>query len=375
MSNKRIYMKTQMAKFYNRYIYCRIRTAQNTIVKNLPKIPLTVDEKVAVHEEYKGRLNLKFNLDWFAHYKFYRGDVEVRSVPKDLWMYMERSLNPVKYRLLQHKGMLHRIIDKKYLPVTIINKMFGVILDENDNVVSEADAIERLISHNAFVYKPTVHTGGGKGVELVAFDSDNMDDRKRKIEPMIRKDNFICQDLISCSGLLTRYNKYEVTVNTIRCFSFYMNGQVSVLSSYMRMGGGKTINDNVCLKTAHNNELDTASCYVGIREDGTLCDFAVNMISNYQKHFKSPSGLLLKGEKIGFYDRIKESVISLHKHLPMLKFIAWDITLDSDDNIRIIEINLDSQDIEDHHIFNGAIFASRFEELCDYVRANPPSFG
>ena len=55
----------------------------------------------------------------------------------------------------------------------------------------------------------------------------------------------------------------------------------------------------------------------------------------------------------------------------MLGFIAWDFTIDANNQPRVIEINLDSQDVDDHHIFNGAVFKPYLQDIIHYTQTHP----
>ena len=83
------------------------------------------------------------------------------------------SLNPKKYRIIQNKNLLHKFIDKSFLPITIVNKINGVLFDKEDNKITEDEAVELLSKYEKFVFKPTLKTGGGKGVELINVDNND----------------------------------------------------------------------------------------------------------------------------------------------------------------------------------------------------------
>ncbi len=338
-------------------------------LSTMPQTALTKEEIKAIRKQY-APLHLAYDLQWFRYYKFYRGEVDPCFVPRDIWKTFELSLNPIEVRFIQNKATLHRYIDKKYLPVTIINKFHGYIYDSDDHILTEQEAIELLLQHDAFVYKPTDHTGGGKGVKLV--DLKTISDKQTYIADMLKDDFFICQELIQPSKRITRFNNGDKTVNTVRCFTLCLNGKISVISGFMRMGGGQTFNDNACAKTTANLDPKTANCYVGIHpEDGSLNEFCLYAMDLYHKYYYSPSGLLLKDEKLDFWEDITEVAVSLHKKLPMLGFIAWDFTIDANNQPRVIEINLDSQDVDDHHIFNGAVFKPYLQDIIHYTQTHP----
>ena len=287
---------------------------------------------------------------------------------------MEMSLNPKRYRIIQSKGILHKFIDKQYLPVTIVNKINGILFDKDDKILTKEEAIVLLSCMDKFVYKPTIGTGGGKGVELIELKNMESDFRRERCETLINSSqNFICQEVLQCSPIISKYNRYASTVNSIRCFTLNLNGKISVISSYLRMSYSDTVKDNVGASVSHKagNNID-GGAFVGVGHDGALSSFGMNR--NYEKIFESPSGIILKGERLEFYDKICETATYIHSKLPMLGFIAFDMTIDINENVRVIEINLDSQDIEDHHIFNGAVFKDRMPELITYVRNNRPEF-
>ena len=357
----------------NNLKYRRIKNRYDKTLRNLPQIKLTSNEKNCIVRLFKP-LNIPVNPNWGGYYKYYLSHYEPLCITPDVWKYMEMSLNPKKYRIIQNKGILHKFIDKRYLPVTIINKINGIVFDQDDNILTKEEAIIILSRYEAFVYKPTVGTGGGKGVELVELKNLDREFKRERCEKLINgSQNFICQEVLQCSTKISKYNRYESTVNSIRCFTLNLNGKVSVISSYLRMSYSNTVKDNVGASVSHKaGNIEGGGAFVGVRQDGTLSTFGLNR--NYEKIFESPSGIILKGERLNFYDKICETATAIHSKLPMLGFIAFDMTIDISENVRVIEINLDSQDIEDHHIFNGAVFKERLPELLDYVVTNRPNW-
>lgn len=338
------------------------------VLRNMPKVKLTQQEIQAIRKKY-APLHIPYDLSWFQSYKFFLGQSDPYYVPRDIWKTFELSLNPPKVRFIQCKAMLHHFIDKKYLPVTVINKFHGFIYDQDDNIITNETAANLLLQQGIFVYKPTAHTGGGRDVKLVNLDS--VENKEIYVTELLQDDNFICQVPIRPSNRIARFNKGNTTVNTVRCFTICLNGQVNVVSGFLRMGGGNTFNDNIGGQTEANNDEKTANSYVGIKTDGRLCDFALHRINLHQRTTLSPSGLVLKNERLDFWEDIKKIAIEQHQRLPMLGFIAWDFTLDDNDQLRIIEINLDSQNVDTHHIFNGAVFKPYLDDIITYTITHP----
>lgn len=72
------------------------------------------------------------------------------------------------------------------------------------------------------------------------------------------------------------------------------------------------------------------------------------------------------------WDYITKAVIGFHKHIPYANLIGWDITINKNGVPIVIEINLDSAEIEAHQIFNGQIFGERLEEVNNYIEKKKP---
>lgn len=359
----------KISKLLIAYRLHSIHKTQQADLDSRPKTALTQEEREAVHKEMSTHFpGLRYDIRWFEAYKYFHGTVNPKSIPEDIWTLYEPIANPSRYNSLQHKGLLHRHISPEVLPTIIVNKLNGVLLDKNDQLISDEQAIGLLLNQTDFIYKPTIGTGGGKGIQFFHIDDNNREEQKEKIKEILKGQNFICQEILEGNTKLTKYNKNPRTVNTLRCVTFCMNGKASLFGMYLRMTAGDTINDNVSFSTKTNKDVATANCYVGILPGGILSEFGLCRADRAKKFYESPSGIKFAGEKLEDYERIKEFVTDTHqRRFPMLGFIAWDITIDKNDTIRVVEINLDSQDIDDHHLFNPSVFEEKFEEYCECV--------
>jgi hypothetical protein len=55
----------------------------------------------------------------------------------------------------------------------------------------------------------------------------------------------------------------------------------------------------------------------------------------------------------------------------LAKLIAWDFAVDSNGTPIVIEINLDSGEIQFHQIYNGPLFGDRTGEVVEYIKKHP----
>ena len=57
-----------------------------------------------------------------------------------------------------------------------------------------------------------------------------------------------------------------------------------------------------------------------------------------------------------------------HKNFPLAKLIAWDIAIDVNNDIKVIEINLNNGDVYWHQLYNGPLFGRRIDEVIEYIK-------
>ena len=148
-------------------------------------------------------------------------------------------------------------------------------------------------------------------------------------------------------------------MNTIRLLSLNLNGRISVLSAFLRMGN----------KGMHVDNLSSGGILVGIKSDGSLHDYALD--KNLNKLYVSPSGINFEGTHLSSYSFVRDYALQHHKDFPLANLIAWDFAIDEKDNVIVLEINLDSGEIQFHQMFNGPLFGDRTEEVIDYVLTHP----
>lgn len=224
---------------------------------------------------------------------------------------------------------------------------------EDNTEISQDKAIEILSQRDNFVCKVALGSGGGRGV--VKVNNNDKIDWSNLLNP----NDLIFQEIICQHECLSQFN--EDSVNTFRLLTLNLYGECSVLSSFLRMGAKGSFVDNLC---------SGGGVLVGVNQKGDVNSFGIN--KKYEKVYKAPSGIAFDGLSIPNWKMIEDKVVSFHKHIPQANLIGWDITLDQTGEPIVIEINLDSAEIEAHQIFNGPIFGNRLQEVKDYIEKRKP---
>lgn len=302
----------------------------------------------------------QFERNWHGweviSYEFYKAfglEFNPQIVPNDYYDFAEHVLNLRWSALfLQHKCNLKYIIPEANRPKTILQKIDGHYVFEDNTEISKEEAKRVLRSKESFICKVALGTGGGKGVQKVLWNDEI--NTESYFNELLKPEDLIFQEIIQQSDFMSSLN--PDSVNTFRLLTLNINGKCTVLSSFVRMGAKGSFVDNLC---------SGGGALVGVSEDGCLNDYGIR--KDYSKCYETPVGLPFKGLQVPDWDGLKEKVVAFHRHIPHANLIGWDITIDSEGVPVVIEINLDSAEIEAHQIFNGPVFGDRFDEVRQYI--------
>jgi hypothetical protein len=330
------------------------------MLNGIRKVELSASEKQKIHRIWNRTGTDKAYL-WHRFYKAHFGYFDERFVPTDIYsQFFENRLNPKKYSsFMQHKGMLHHFIPAENRPETIVTVINYNIFDENNVRITKKEAVDKLLSFDSFIIKPSVNSGGGKNVQLIHLERSDEQSSEKCINDLFVQygKDFICQRVIEQHEEIKKFN--PDSVNTIRIVTLNLNNAVSLLTVFLRIGNIGQIVDNV----------SSGGMFIGIKSDGYLNHSATNY--KWDKVLKSPVGIVFEGCFLENYNRIKNTVLEFHKLMPLASMIAWDVSVDKYDRVIVIEINLDSVDSVPEQYFNGPLFGDRTEEVIDYCLKNP----
>lgn len=315
---------------------------------------LNSKETRAIHEkwDYLSKYGLVGNAydHVFAFYKYYHGSVDVNLSPSDFYYNCELALNQRwSLNFLSHKSNLRFFVPEGNRPKTIVYGINEHLYDANNRTVTKDAAFELLRSKKDFVVKQSLFTGGGKGVKR--FDENASDNQ---ITEILNTSDFIVQEVLTQHAFFSELN--SSSVNTIRMETLNLNNTASVLSAFVRIGAKGSFVDNI---------TGREGMVVGVDTKGNLCSYGLT--KDYDKVFESSSRKKFEGLMIPNYEYIKNTVLEFHEQFPLVNLINWDIALDEEGVVKIIEINLNAMNPLYHQIFNGPIFKERTQEVIDFV--------
>ena len=353
--------KDLIVKILNALVYYNSAKRYNLIAKQYNKrfvASLTRTEKKQIKALWEPINSRGINLyRWHQFYKACCGYFDERFVPSTIYNgLLEYTMNQRKFSsFLQHKGEFHLFIKPEHRCKTIFSNINEKLYDDEMDLLTKSKALQILHERkdDMIVVKPSIGSGGGRGVRMLS----KKDITLSNFDEILGTTDYIVQDVLHEGEDLRRFNRD--TVNTIRLLSLNLNGRVSVLSAFLRMGAKGMLVDNV----------SSGGIFVGIKSDGYLHDYALDKGLN--KTYISPSGMVFKDVYLSSYSSICDFAMRHHKDFPLANLIAWDFAIDEKNNVIVLEINLDSGDVHWHQMFNGPLFGDRTEEVIDYVLAHP----
>ncbi|WP_413516474.1 sugar-transfer associated ATP-grasp domain-containing protein [Photobacterium phosphoreum] len=247
-----------------------------------------------------------------------------------------------------HKGYLSNILNSNTIP-TIANCIAGTIYDNDNEVIVFNDLVlllEQLPSNSEFVIKRSIGTGGGNSVEIGVANH---------IVPFLKtyfnaKYDFVIQPVITQHDDLAIFN--PSSINTVRVMSFAYQGNVYPVSTVLRMGNGGRIDNSAA-----------GGISIGVDNTGKLRDFAID--HDFKKYYQHPATAIKfsDGYFIPYFNELLDLVKDKHRCLKSHGIVSWDLTVDNDGNMSIIEYNAGWGEINFHQANNGPIFENHIKHI------------
>lgn len=304
---------------------------------------------------YWGKYTSKFNTIWHKYYSSRNGIYDVRYIPDDLYYtIIDQHFNNRKYGWGVNDKNYYKLWFKDVKqPETLVRKINNILYNDDYEIISEEQAIEKCFEYEELIIKPSVETGGSKGI---VFWHKSQGIEKLKYLIKHTNSNLVIQKMIIQHKNLN--DIHSTSVNTIRTISLLLKGEVHILSSVLRMG-------------IDGSKVDNASAggiTCGIKESGQLKDVAYSAHGiKYEKH---PQGYIFSECVIPSYDKVLKMIKKQHVKMAHFRLISWDIAIDKDGEPILIEANLRNGQCDFHQFNNGPLFGDLTDEVLSEVFLN-----
>lgn len=286
---------------------------------------------------------------WFEIYNAFLKDNEriEHYIPDNIWyQYVDLYLsNPRRSYTYDDKNMYDVFFHDINRPKTIIKKIDGMLFDNNDNIITEDDAVRLCENANKAIFKLSQYSVGGKGIYFYDKDKDN---RNVIINNLGKDVNLVVQEIIEQHDSVARL--HPNSVNTVRIMTMIFDGKVKIVSSALRMGVGESKVDNA----------SSGGIVCGILPDGKLRNFAYNVNGEKFDNVHPTSGCKFNDIQIPNFNKFCDLAKALAgRMMGISRLISWDFAVDKEGFPLIIEANLTFGQIDFHQMCNGPIMGDQ----------------
>lgn len=320
---------------------------------------ISEEQKKEIDRFYLSTYGEKIPYDCHKYYAAHSGIMNPQYFPDFmLYAYFERYMN--LYTSYNHvygnKNVFPYMAQSAgvKIPVTLAKKVCGVLLDGDNNIITENELMELMKDKGTAFCKPSIGSSGGSGCFAMDFGTENYQSCHQKLLSL-GKDFIIQQKVISHSSIS---ELYPLAVNTFRVITYRWKDDFVSMPVFMRVGQGGAVVDNGA----------AGGMFVGVKPDGSLTDKAVmSYNTNIPNH--PDTGVPFKGHVIKHFPKVVDAAIRLHQFIPQAGIVYWDFTIDSEGDPVLIECNISNGTIYAVQMTHGVpAFGDRTAEILRWIK-------
>lgn len=312
--------------------------------------PEITDEELKQIQEAWPYMNLtKKDLTWSRIYKKKRGfsPYFIGSWQTHL---LRQALNPyAQLSSFENKALCDVYFPLLPFPRAYVRRLQGVYYDVNMSILSELEAVDVLLEKQSYVIKPAFGTMRGQGVNRIQLKNE------REIDVCTVRNSFEEQesDFIAQEVLLQHPDVAALNPSSLNCCrvtTIYIDGHFGY-STIIKFGRRNSNVDNW-----HSSYLG------GVSATGLLLGDAFDYSLNRTE--KTDFGQVLKGMQLPCFKEMIGFVEQAHKkYFPNCGVIGWDVFVDNNNQVRIIEANLTCPAFVGEQLASGTFFEPFREEI------------
>ena len=329
-----------------------IRFINNKIEKDKAELPELTASQIDEIRAYWGKFGFSdVPLQWHRFYYGKTGQIRPDFIPATLfYQTIKPAMNDVAFGAVwSDKAYLDYFLRGIPTVDCVLRNVSGRWLDADFRLVGRAQAEEILSHYDRLVVKPAIDTNTGKGVVLL--------DKPFSLEKILQshRRDFVIQTPLKQHPVMAKLN--ESSVNTIRINSVLFEDKASVMSAFIKVGQTGQFADN----SGHDR------FFIGIREDGTFADYAVN--HDFKIFTAIPSGFQFAGESVPSFEKACRTAELAHQQLAHFGFVFFDVCINENGEPVIVEANLKNPDSMLPQVCSGPFFGKYTEKVMDYISA------
>lgn len=324
-------------------------------------LQLTSTQREDAISYWQKRAGLKVDLRWHQLLYSLTGIYTPRYMPFDVYEKIIASQMPPRSvsSYFDDKNLYRHFLHDFTIPQRVVECYNGIFyLPEVSNIETTKEKVLSYCSSIAnCIIKPSKGTSAGSGVTLLNVSNCIANDG-RSLEDIFSsyKFNFVIERKIETSDNLKTLNSSSCNTIRIHTYRSSVYQDIEFISAYIRIGRNGKVIDNA--------SAGGITCQV--TADGVLGDFPCT-VNPYQKVVATDSGVLLAGYKIEKFDKMVETAIRAHSNIPLFGIIGWDVTMNKNGEVVIIEFNPDPDLRIEQLVFRDTCLLDKQDEILKEV--------
>lgn len=302
--------------------------------KGLRLKKLSPEQKRQIQDYYKSCIGQTVTTRWHQLFYTITGEFNYRYLPFDVFIEMYHRLSPWNYqKIIDDKNMYRQFLSEFNIPDRFVECSRGVFcLPQNgNNQVSFEDVVLYCQNLGDCIIKPSRDSSAGIGVRLLSLKDGYDVKTGEDIRTILKsyKQNFLIEKKMEEMDSLCVLN--PSSCNTIRVHTFRNRKEerVEFVSAHVRIGRSGSVVDNGSAGGIRSK----------VNSEGRLSKFACATKPQYAICDKTDSGVVIKDHIIDGFEKIVETAVSAHQRIPWFDLIGWDMLIDSEGRVVIIEFN------------------------------------
>ena len=303
-------------------------------LESIKDFHLTAEQEQAIDAFYFSHYGQKVDHTCHRTYAAYSGNFSPAFITEDIYIpELDHFLNIFNTynSVFEDKNVMPHLAKSVGVktPKVLFSRVKGFYLDVENQPTTCEKVLEALHNHGRLFIKPSVDSMGGRSCVLAEI-KEGIDVKSQ--QPLVEilqqmGDDFVVQECLVCHESLREI--YPKSVNTFRVFTYRWKDQIYMAPSVIRMGKGGMDVDNAT----------QGGIFAGIKEDGQLYDYAITKYG--QRYYEHPdTALRFEDCKLFLFPKVIDAAMKLHHALPQVGVSNWDLTLDADGDVVLIEGNL-----------------------------------
>lgn len=351
----KIYGKYRLAQTYRRY-------KSSVIIKKLTK-----KQKRAAKEYYQKEFGIRISTKYHELIYSKCGVFKPEFMPFDSYSRLIEKFSPFCYKkVLDDKVLYDWFLSNVRIPERVLSCCNGVYYKKL-NIVNEGGEISKsealVIASNLenCIIKPSKDSSAGIGVRLLNVSNGIVTDTSETLDQILNSyhGNFVIEKKIINNENLRALNPSSCNTLRVHTWRNRDTGKIVFVSSFLRVGRKGSLVDNGF----------AGGFAVPIDNNGFLSNSACTL-KHYKRYEQSDTGITFKGYKIEHFDEIVDLTQRAHHNLPHFDFVGWDVTVDKDENVVIIEFNPDPDMRLDQLIFLDTCLLGHQKDILKEVYKN-----